>query len=174
MRAYVLVNATPGRALELAQGLRDVQGVQAADAITGEYDIVVTCEAADIGVLCLLQPGLVPPRSLYLETSLPSPDHSLEKRTPGLCPVACATFMSEQPDPLTATAFTARASLRRFRRTSGHLRIWRHCDSGAAHYTVLEGCPRHKSHSRFLFRPSSLTTSRTMCGWTVRLAVRIQ
>jgi len=42
MRAYVLVNATPGRSLELAQGIRDVQGVQAADVITGEYDIVVT------------------------------------------------------------------------------------------------------------------------------------
>src|SRR2546427_5402123 len=39
MRAYVLVNARPGRSLELAQGLRDVQGVQVADAITGEYDI---------------------------------------------------------------------------------------------------------------------------------------
>ena len=42
MRAYVLVNATPGRSLELAQGIRDVQGMQAADVITGEYDIVVT------------------------------------------------------------------------------------------------------------------------------------
>jgi DNA-binding Lrp family transcriptional regulator len=51
MRAYALVNATPGRALELAQGLRHVQGVQAADAITGEYDIVVTCESSDINAL---------------------------------------------------------------------------------------------------------------------------
>ena len=48
---YVLVNARPGRSLELAQGLRDVQGVQVADAITGEYDIVVTCEAPDINAL---------------------------------------------------------------------------------------------------------------------------
>ena len=48
MSAYVLVNATPGHALELAQRIRDVQGVQAADAITGEYDIVVTCEFGQV------------------------------------------------------------------------------------------------------------------------------
>jgi DNA-binding Lrp family transcriptional regulator len=41
----------PGRSLELARGIRDVQGVQAADAITGEYDIVVTCESPDINAL---------------------------------------------------------------------------------------------------------------------------
>ena len=51
MRAYVLVNATPGRSLELAQRIRDVQGVRAADAITGEYDVVVTCESLDINGL---------------------------------------------------------------------------------------------------------------------------
>ena len=51
MRAYVLVNATPGRSLELARRIRDVRGVQAADVITGEYDIVVTCEAPDINAL---------------------------------------------------------------------------------------------------------------------------
>ena len=51
MRAYVLVNATPGRSLELARRIRDVQGVQAADAITGEFDAVVTCESPDIDAL---------------------------------------------------------------------------------------------------------------------------
>jgi DNA-binding Lrp family transcriptional regulator len=51
MRAYVLVNAMPGRFLELARRIRDVQGVQAADAITGEYDVIVTCESPDINAL---------------------------------------------------------------------------------------------------------------------------
>jgi DNA-binding Lrp family transcriptional regulator len=51
MKAYVLVNARPGRSMELAQGIRDVQGMQAADVITGEYDIVVTCESPDINAL---------------------------------------------------------------------------------------------------------------------------
>jgi DNA-binding Lrp family transcriptional regulator len=51
MRAYVLINATPGHSLELARRIRDVQGVQAADAITGEFDVVVTCESPDIDAL---------------------------------------------------------------------------------------------------------------------------
>lgn len=51
MKAYVLVNASPGRALELAARMRGVQGVLAADAITGEFDLVVTCEAPDINAL---------------------------------------------------------------------------------------------------------------------------
>jgi DNA-binding Lrp family transcriptional regulator len=46
-----LVNATPGRSLELARRIRDVQGVQAVDAITGEFDVVVTCESPDINAL---------------------------------------------------------------------------------------------------------------------------
>ena len=54
MRAYVLVNATPGRSLELARRIRDVQGVQAVDAITGEFDVVVTCESPDINALGML------------------------------------------------------------------------------------------------------------------------
>jgi DNA-binding Lrp family transcriptional regulator len=51
MRAYVLVNATPGRFLELARRIRDIPGVQAADAITGEYDVIVTCESPDMNAL---------------------------------------------------------------------------------------------------------------------------
>ena len=51
MRAYVLVNASPGRTLELAQRILNIEGVQASDPITGEHDIVVICEAADISAL---------------------------------------------------------------------------------------------------------------------------
>ena len=51
MRAYVLINVTPGRSLDLTRRIRDVQGVRAADAITGEYDIVVICESPDINAL---------------------------------------------------------------------------------------------------------------------------
>jgi DNA-binding Lrp family transcriptional regulator len=57
MRAYVLINATPGRSLELARRIRDVQGVQAADAITGEFDVVLTCESPDINALGMLIVG---------------------------------------------------------------------------------------------------------------------
>ncbi len=51
MRAYVLINAAPGRALELARRLREVPAIRDADAITGEYDIVAVCEAPDLNNL---------------------------------------------------------------------------------------------------------------------------
>jgi len=48
MRAYVLINATSGRALEVARKIGKVPGVQSADAVTGQFDVIATCEAADI------------------------------------------------------------------------------------------------------------------------------
>ncbi len=51
MKAYVLVNASPGRALELAGRLRQVPGILAADPVTGEYDIIAVCEAPDLNRL---------------------------------------------------------------------------------------------------------------------------
>ena len=51
MRAYVLINALPGRALEVVEKIRSVPGVTAADAITGEYDVIASFEARDFAVL---------------------------------------------------------------------------------------------------------------------------
>ncbi len=51
MKAYVLINASPGRALEVAKGLQAVKGISAADAITGEYDVIAVCEAADVNAI---------------------------------------------------------------------------------------------------------------------------
>jgi DNA-binding Lrp family transcriptional regulator len=48
MKAYVLINASPGRALEVAQKMQGVNGITAADAITGEYDVIAVCEAEDV------------------------------------------------------------------------------------------------------------------------------
>jgi DNA-binding Lrp family transcriptional regulator len=48
MKAYVLINASPGRALEVAQKMQGVKGITAADAITGEYDVIAVCEAEDV------------------------------------------------------------------------------------------------------------------------------
>ncbi len=49
MKAYVLINASPGRALEVARKMEGVQGISAAaDAITGEYDVIAVCEAPDV------------------------------------------------------------------------------------------------------------------------------
>jgi len=49
VRAYVLITATPGKALDVAQQLQGKQGVIAADAITGEYDVIAHVEAEDVG-----------------------------------------------------------------------------------------------------------------------------
>jgi DNA-binding Lrp family transcriptional regulator len=48
MKAYVLINASPGRALEVAKKMEGVTGISAADAITGEYDVIAVCEAPDV------------------------------------------------------------------------------------------------------------------------------
>ena len=48
MKAYVLINASPGRALEVAKKMEGVSGISAADAITGEYDVIAVCEAEDV------------------------------------------------------------------------------------------------------------------------------
>lgn len=51
MRAYVLINASPGLALELARRLRQVSAIKNADAITGQYDVIAICEAVDVNEL---------------------------------------------------------------------------------------------------------------------------
>lgn len=48
MKAYVLINASPGHAIDVAKALQGVPGVTAADAITGEFDVVAVCEARDV------------------------------------------------------------------------------------------------------------------------------
>lgn len=48
MKAYVLINASPGRALEVARQIQGQAGIAAADAITGEYDVIAVCEAPDV------------------------------------------------------------------------------------------------------------------------------
>jgi DNA-binding Lrp family transcriptional regulator len=47
----VLINALPGRALEVVEKIRGVPGVTAADAITGQYDVIASFEARDFAVL---------------------------------------------------------------------------------------------------------------------------
>jgi DNA-binding Lrp family transcriptional regulator len=48
MKAYVLINASPGHAIDIAKALQGVAGISAADAITGEYDVIAVCEAKDV------------------------------------------------------------------------------------------------------------------------------
>ncbi len=55
----MLINASAGRALDLAQRLRDVPAIKYADAITGEYDIIAVCEAQSLKELSALIVGEV-------------------------------------------------------------------------------------------------------------------
>lgn len=48
IRAYVLINTHPGKALEVAANLVGQRGVLQADAITGEYDVIAQVEAEDL------------------------------------------------------------------------------------------------------------------------------
>ncbi|MGI8848154.1 MAG: Lrp/AsnC ligand binding domain-containing protein [Candidatus Dormibacteria bacterium] len=48
VRAYVLIGATAGKALEVVSSLQHQDGVIQADAITGEYDVIAHVQAEDI------------------------------------------------------------------------------------------------------------------------------
>ena len=51
VKAFILVDTSPGKAREVAQKLRQVPGVSAAHAVTGPHDIIVMAEAADVSSL---------------------------------------------------------------------------------------------------------------------------
>ena len=51
MKAYILINASPGHAIEVAKKLQGAKGITAADAITGEYDVIAVCEAPDVNAI---------------------------------------------------------------------------------------------------------------------------
>lgn len=48
VRAYVLITTTAGKALEVVHRLQGQDGILQADAITGEYDVIVQIEAQDV------------------------------------------------------------------------------------------------------------------------------
>jgi DNA-binding Lrp family transcriptional regulator len=47
----MFINALHGQSLNLTNTIRDVPGVHAADAITGDYDVVASIEARDLAQL---------------------------------------------------------------------------------------------------------------------------
>lgn len=57
-RAYVLISTEVGKAIDVAEQLRQLPGVRAADVVTGTYDVVLSLEGgntSDIGRLVLTQ-----------------------------------------------------------------------------------------------------------------------
>ncbi|TAM61943.1 Lrp/AsnC family transcriptional regulator [bacterium] len=51
MKAYILIHARTGKTGGLAARVRDVRGITAADAVTGDYDVIAACEVADVKAL---------------------------------------------------------------------------------------------------------------------------
>jgi DNA-binding Lrp family transcriptional regulator len=58
MRAYMFINALHGQSLSLTKEIRDVPGVQKADPITGDYDIIAEVQARDLAELRELMAGV--------------------------------------------------------------------------------------------------------------------
>jgi DNA-binding Lrp family transcriptional regulator len=51
VRAYVLIQTEVGRAAEVASRARELDGVAAADDVTGPYDVIVTAQAGSVDEL---------------------------------------------------------------------------------------------------------------------------
>jgi DNA-binding Lrp family transcriptional regulator len=49
--AYVLINTSPGRAMDVAKKLQGTKGITVADAITGEYDVIARIEGEDVNAI---------------------------------------------------------------------------------------------------------------------------
>jgi DNA-binding Lrp family transcriptional regulator len=49
--AYILILTEVGKAAEVAAAVAKIDGVTAADDVTGPYDVVVRAEAADVNEL---------------------------------------------------------------------------------------------------------------------------
>lgn len=49
--AYIFVEVTQGKAMEIKEKIALIRGVKSACAVTGPYDIIATVEADDINML---------------------------------------------------------------------------------------------------------------------------
>ena len=47
-KAYVLIETSVGKSRDVANELRSLRGVQAADNVSGPYDVIAVVEAADL------------------------------------------------------------------------------------------------------------------------------
>ena len=51
MQAYVLIQTEVGKAALVAEAVRDIVGVDAADDVTGPYDVIVKATSDDVDSL---------------------------------------------------------------------------------------------------------------------------
>ncbi len=58
-RAFVLVETQVGKAPQVAQELRSMDGISSADVVTGNFDVIVLVEASDMAAMAELVTGRV-------------------------------------------------------------------------------------------------------------------
>ena len=58
-RAFILIETQVGRAKQVAEELRALEGVISADAVTGTFDIIALIEAQDMSAMADLVTGQV-------------------------------------------------------------------------------------------------------------------
>lgn len=51
VKAFILIDTSPGKAREVTAKIRQVAGVSAAHAVTGPHDIIAVVDAADVSAL---------------------------------------------------------------------------------------------------------------------------
>lgn len=51
VQAYVLIQTEVGKAAQVADEVRKIQGVESADDVTGPYDVIVRVSAEDVDQL---------------------------------------------------------------------------------------------------------------------------
>lgn len=51
VQAFVLIQTDTGRASDVAREIKELDGVNTAEAVTGPYDVIVSAEAADVDAL---------------------------------------------------------------------------------------------------------------------------
>ena len=47
-KAYILIETAVGKTREVARALREIEGMQSVDVVTGPYDVIALLEAQDI------------------------------------------------------------------------------------------------------------------------------
>ncbi len=51
VKAFILIDTSPGKAKEVTGKIRQVAGVSSAHAVTGPHDIIAVVEASDVSAL---------------------------------------------------------------------------------------------------------------------------
>ncbi len=50
-RAYILIEALPGKAMELTKLVKEMKGINTVHLVTGPYDVIAFAEALDLKTL---------------------------------------------------------------------------------------------------------------------------